>query len=98
MVKRKLTKHYNSNEYYLNKPVKVSKTQEDAYWENRKRERDEKFVNDFYQENKYKLIPMLIIVTVIVYPIIKIGEAYQYCINKACCNKVNPEIIHSLKK
>jgi hypothetical protein len=95
MIKRKLTKHYSSNEYYLNKPVKVSKAQEDAYWENRKREREEKFVNDYYQENKYKLIPMLIIVTMFAYPIIKIGEVYQYCKNKISSNKINPEIIHS---
>jgi hypothetical protein len=92
MIKRKLTKHYTSNEYYLNKPVKVSKAQEDAYWENRKRERDEKYVNDYYQENKYKLIPAIIIVTIIAYPFIKIGEAYQYCKNKSWCNKVTPEM------
>lgn len=92
MVKRKLIQNYTStNEYYLNRPVKVSKAQEDAYWKNRKRERDEKFVNDFYQENKYKLIPLLIIVTVITYPFIKIGEVYKYCKDKSCCTKVNPE-------
>ncbi len=92
MIKRKIRNTNGSYRSYLNKPVKVSKSQEDAYWESKKREREEQFVNDYYQENKYKLIPVLFIVTIIAYPIIKIGEAYKYCKNKACCNKVEPEI------
>ncbi len=86
MNKRKIT----NSKLYSNRPIKVSKAQEDAYWENRKCERDEKFVNDYYQENKYKLIPVLIIVTIIVYPCIKIYDAYKYCKNKSWC-KINPE-------
>lgn len=93
-MKRKIKNTNGSYRSYLNKPVKVSKAQEQAYWESRKREREEKFVNDYYQENKYKLIPVLFIVTIIAYPIIKIGEAYQYCKNKVCTNKITPEIIN----
>ena len=92
MSKRKLTKHYSSNEYYLNKRIKVSKVQEDAYWENIKNERQGRFVNDYYQENKYRFIPALIIITMVSYPFIKIGEVYQYCKKKVCKNKVEAEI------
>ncbi len=82
MIKRKLTI----------RPKKISKAQEDAYWENRKRERDEKFVNDFYQENKYKLIPVLIIFTMITYPFIKVKEVYDFCKNKKLdSKKVHPQ-------
>lgn len=90
MNKRKVNNYSNdnySNDYYLNKPVKVSKAQEDAYWKNRKRERDEKFVNDYYEENKYILIPTLIITIIISYPFIKIGEIYEYCKDKASSKK-----------
>ena len=80
MIKRKLTI----------RPKKISKAQEDAYWENRKRERDEKFVNDYYQENKYKIIPAIIIVSIIAYPCIKIYDIYKYCTNKNK-SKINPE-------
>lgn len=82
MIQRKLTI----------RPKKVSKAQEDAYYESRKRERDQKFVNDYYQENKYKLVPVLLIVTIFAYPIIKIGEVYKYCKNKIYSNKINPQM------
>ncbi len=84
MIKRKLTI----------RPKKVSKAQEDAYYESRKRERDEKFVNDYYQENKYKLVPVLLIAVVISYPFVKIGELYKYCKNRSCYNKINPEFMN----
>lgn len=71
----------------------INKTQENAYWEKRSNEFKERKINDYYQENKYTLIPLIIILTIISYPFIKIGEVYKYCKNKSCCNKVNPEII-----
>ncbi len=87
MIKRKIK---NSKSSSKRKVIKISKAEESAYWENRKRERDEKFVNDYYQENKYKLIPALIIVSMIAYPCIKIYDVYKYCKNKNWC-KINPE-------
>jgi hypothetical protein len=89
MNKRKIT---NSTLYSkrISKPIKISKLQEDAYWEIKKREREEKFANDFYQENKYRLIPAIVITTIIAYPFIKIYDVYKYCKNKNWC-KINPE-------
>ncbi len=75
------------------RPKKVSKSQEDAYYESRKREREEKYINNYYEEKKSTLIPLIMIVTFLSYPFIKIGEIYEYCINNSSSsNKIKPEI------
>lgn len=98
MIKRKLTiRPKKEDSLLLHTPHSkrrgvnrvVSKDQEDAYWESRKRERDEKFVNDYYQENKYKLVPVLLIAVIISYPFVKIGEIYKYCTKS--CSQIHPE-------
>ncbi len=78
MIKRKLTI----------RPKKISKAQEEAFYESIKQERIERNINTFYEEKKYTLIPTIIIVSIIASPFIAIQKLYDYCKNK---KTVHPE-------
>ncbi len=74
------------------KQRKINKAQETAYWENRRREREEDFVNSYWEENKYKLVPAIIFVILISSPFIAVKKTYDYLKKHNCCS-VHPENI-----
>ncbi len=90
MSVRKVTNSqlYLNSKDNIRKPIKVSKAQEDAFYESIKRERIERNANQFYEDKKYTLIPAIVIVGIISLPFIAIEKIYNYCRNKKI---VHPE-------
>ncbi len=80
MIKRKLTI----------RPKKISKSQEDEYWEKRTNELRERKINAYYEDNKYKLTFVIIFTSIISSPFIAIKGAYNY-IRKAKNTSIHPE-------
>ncbi len=82
MIKRKLTI----------RPKRVSKEQEDEYWEKRTNECKERKINNYYENNKYKLTFVIIVTSIISSPFIAIKGIYDY-IREFKNNSIHPEKI-----
>jgi hypothetical protein len=64
---------------------RVSRAEEIAYYDTIQKEYKERKINTYYEENKYKLMPIIIIGLIITSPFIASKYIYNYCKNKDCC-------------
>ncbi len=89
MNKRKINNYDDKKSSYATKQIKVTKSQEDKFYESIKQERIERNVNQYYEESKFRLIPVIIIGTILASPFIVIQNLYNFCKNKKI---IHPEI------
>ena len=77
--------HQSEIDCSLKRKLTCKRAEEIAYYDTIQKECKERKINTYYEENKYKLMPIIIIGLIITSPFIASKYIYNYCKNKDCC-------------